>query len=141
LGPAWPGKTRASKAGLLRSPAGMPVKAMRPGGSISMRSPICTTSPPASDSTRASSTMVGTGLGVGADDLHGLAERGLQEAPGRQEVGHQALLDDAQAGRAQQHGFRLHLAADILDGQQCLAGRQVDAARLADQAEILVVDR
>ncbi len=85
--------------------------------------------------------LVGAGLGMGADDLHGLAERSLQQAPGRQEVGHQALLDDAQAGRAQQHGLRLHLAADALDGEQGLAGRQVDAARLADQAEVLVVDR
>src|SRR3546814_10186062 len=81
------------------------------------------------------------GFAVGKFGLRGLAQRGLQQTLGGQQVAGQALLDDAQPGRGEQDGFRLQLAADVFERQHRLAGRQLDAARLADQPEVLVVDR
>ena len=131
-----------TKVGRERSLGGTSEKTMRPGTLVSMRSPICSTTPSATLSTLASCTTSSPLSGSMTDHADHAADGFLQQLLRRQQIEVEILLQHVEraGARFQQRGLGPDLGADIDEGDVVLALDQGDRARIAHQRQILVVD-
>ena len=78
--------------------------------------------------------------GIGADDLHLLADRLLHHLLGGEQVEVEVLLDDGEAVARQGDGLGTDRRRDVLQLQPLAAGGDVEAADVVHQGLVLIVD-